>query len=170
MGFQESSNLRLCIADPVEFLCCTAVPEVGRRYDLAMLDVSDGAGRVSTQYGRLEFINSVRNSLTGASCAVASLPNKDGVSLYNMVQNWRMAFAGRTVLLVHCAISPQTLLMTFQDYAARGKANFGSVTNVEEFKDLLRTKLVHYGTWRAPFELTRGVSDKNFRVLHPSTV
>ncbi|ESL09274.1 hypothetical protein TRSC58_03009 [Trypanosoma rangeli SC58] len=170
MGFQESNNLRLYIADPVEFLRRTAVPEVGRRYDLIMLDVSDGTGRVSTQYGRLEFINSVRNSLTGAGCVVASLPNEDGAFLYNMVQNWRMAFAGRTVLLMHCVTSPQTLLMTFQDDAARGKANFGSVANVEEFKDLLRTKLAHYGTWRVPFDLTGEVSDKNFRILHPGAV
>ncbi|RNF07485.1 uncharacterized protein Tco025E_07358 [Trypanosoma conorhini] len=170
LGFQESSNLRLYIADPVEFIRRSALPEVGRRYDLIMLDVGDGAGRVSTRYGRLEFISAVRNSLTGAGCVVAALPNRDGAFLYNMVQNWRMAFAGRTVLLVHCVTSPQTLLMTFQDDAARGKVNLGSVANVEEFKDLLRTTLAHYGPRRVPFDLTGEVSEENFRVLHPGAV
>ncbi|ESS63971.1 hypothetical protein TCDM_08068 [Trypanosoma cruzi Dm28c] len=122
LGFQESNNLHLYLAEPVEFLRRTAVPKIGRRYDLIMLDLMDGAGRLSTQYGRLEFINSVRNSLSGSGCVVVSLPNRDGAFLYNVVQNWRLAFAGRTVILVHCVTSPQTLLMTFQDDATRGKA------------------------------------------------
>ncbi|PWU92751.1 hypothetical protein C4B63_35g114 [Trypanosoma cruzi] len=170
LGFQESNNLHLYLAEPVEFLRRTAVPKIGRRYDLIMLDLMDGAGRLSTQYGRLEFINSVRNSLSGSGCVVVSLPNRDGAFLYNVVQNWRLAFAGRTVILVHCVTSPQTLLMTFQDDATRGKAKFGTVANVDEFKDLLRTSLAHYGSWRVPFDLTGEVSEGTFRVLRPGTV
>ncbi|KEG12702.1 hypothetical protein DQ04_01481050 [Trypanosoma grayi] len=170
LGFQESGNLRLFIADPADFLRRTAVQDVGRRYDLIMVDAIDGAGRLSTQYGHLEFINSIRNSLTGAGCVIMSLPNRDGAFLYNVVQNWRIAFPGRTVILVHCVTSPHTMLMTFQDDAGRGKANFGTIANAEEFRDLLRTKLAHYGPRRVPFDLTREVSQDSFRILHPSTV
>ncbi|AAZ13320.1 uncharacterized protein TEOVI_000801700 [Trypanosoma equiperdum] len=169
MGLQESSNLRLFIADPVDFLRRNALVDVssGKRYDLIMIDTLDGAGRLSTQYGRLEFINSVRNSLSPAGCVVAALPNRDAAFLYHMVQNWRLAFAGRTVLLVHCVTSPHTMLITFQDDAERGRANFGSVGGVDEFKDLLRTKISHYGVKRIPFDLPAEVSRDNFRVLHP---
>ncbi|ORC89934.1 uncharacterized protein TM35_000102020 [Trypanosoma theileri] len=176
MGFQESSNLRLFIADPIEFLRHSAIVNTnsvnsrgsaGQRYDLIMLDTVDGMGKLSTQYGRLEFINNVRNSLTSAGCVIASIPNRDGAFLYNMVQNWRVAFTGRTVILVHCVTSPHTMLMTFQDDADRGKANFGAVADAEEFRDLLRTKLSHYGPQRVTFDLTREVSDESFRILLP---
>ncbi|KAH9588611.1 hypothetical protein LSM04_001046 [Trypanosoma melophagium] len=190
MGFQESSNLRLFIADPIEFLRHSAVLNssnnsnssmdgisnrggvggAGHRYDLIMLDTVDGMGRLSTQYGRLEFINSVRNNLTAAGCVIASIPNRDGAFLYNIVQNWRVAFAGRTVILVHCVTSPHTMLMTFQDEADRGKANFGTIADVEEFRDLLRTKLSHYGPQRVTFDLTREVSNESFRILLPGKI
>lgn len=170
LGFQESSNLHLYTADPVDFLCRATVHNMGRRYDLIMLDAADGTGKLSTRYGRLEFINSVRNSLSNAGCVIASIPNHDGSFLYNIVQNWRLAFSGRTVILVHCVTSPHTLLMTFQDDAGRGKANFGTVASVDEFKDLLRAKLSHYGPQRVPFDLSGEVSEETFCVLRPGVV
>nr|CCC92315.1 conserved hypothetical protein [Trypanosoma congolense IL3000] len=169
MGFQESSNLQLFVADPIDFLRRNSHVDApsGRRYDLVMLDAVDGAGHLSTKYGRLEFINNVRNCLSRSGCVVAALPNRDADFLYQVVQNWRLAFTDRTVLLVHCMTSPHTILITFQDDAERGRANFGTVANVDEFKDILRTKLSHYGVRRVPFDLVGEVSCENFRVLQP---
>lgn len=181
LGFQESSNLTVEVSDPVEFVKQRGVlaghaAVTGRSnaangdnkpYDLVLIDGIDGAGKLSTQFGRLEFISNVRNLMSTNGCVAMTLPNKDAGFVFNMVQNWRMAFAGRPVLLIHCATSPCTILMTFQDAAARGKANVGSVANVQEFQDLLRTHMRHYGADRMQFDITREVNSKNFSVLNP---
>ncbi|EPY27080.1 hypothetical protein STCU_05931 [Strigomonas culicis] len=181
LGFQESSNLHLWVGDPFDYLAQTAAAcrqgaeqrgagrhaFTGKRYDLILLDGIDGSGHLSPQYGRLEFVNSVRNSMGNTGVVAMAVPNKDGRFLYQMTQNWRMAFSGRPVLLIHCITSPTTILMTFQDNADRGKANVGSVHNVEEFKDLVRSHMKHYGAGRILFDLTNEVNDKNFRVLDP---
>ncbi|KAH8609157.1 hypothetical protein ERJ75_001230700 [Trypanosoma vivax] len=171
MGFQESSNLNLFVSDPADFLRRNSVVESpqssAKRYDLIMLDTMDGDGRMDTQYCRLDFINSIRNNLSPAGCVVAALPNRDAAFLYSAIQNWRLSFAGRTVLLVHCITSPHTMLITFQDDATRGRANFGTVGSVDEFKDLLRAMLSHYGPKRVPFDITSEVSLHNFAVIAP---
>jgi spermidine synthase len=182
LGFQESSNLTVEVADPVEFVkqygVLTRHAAAGggsgndanvavKPYDLVLIDGIDGAGKLSTQYGRLEFISNVRNLMSGNGCVAMTLPNKDAGFVFNMVQNWRMAFAGRPVLLIHCATSPCTILMTFQDAAARGKTSMGSVANVWEFQDLLRAHVRHYGADRMQFDITREVNAKNFSVLEP---
>ncbi|KPA77890.1 putative mitochondrial hypothetical protein [Leptomonas pyrrhocoris] len=181
LGFQESSNLAVEVADPVEFVkrqavltgnagagtSSSAVNGAGKPYDLVLIDGIDGAGKLSTQYGRLEFINNVRNLMSDNGCVAMTLPNRDAGFVFNMVQNWRMSFAGRPVLLVHCTTSPCTILMTFQDAATRGKANIGSVANVHEFQDLLRAHVRHYGADRMQFDITREVNTHNFSVLEP---
>lgn len=164
LGFKESNNLGLHVGCPVEFLQ-RAAAQGGSKYDLILLDVIDGAGRLSPQYGRLEFATAVRNCLTNSGCVALALPNANGRYLFDIVQNWRMSFEGRTLILLHCMTSPYTVMLTFQDSADRGKANFGSVANVTEFQDLLRTKLAHYGSRRIPFDLTSEVNEGNFRVL-----
>lgn len=182
LGFQENSNLEVEVADPVEFVKQHAVLAgrgaatsnssnnthgASKPYDLVLIDGIDGAGKLSTQYGRLEFINNLRNLMSSNGCVAMTLPNKDAGFLFNMVQNWRMAFAGRPVLLIHCTTSPCTILMTFQDAAARGKSNIGSVANVQEFQDLLRAHVRHYGADRMQFDITREVDSRNFSVLDP---
>ncbi|CAD2212724.1 hypothetical protein, conserved [Angomonas deanei] len=180
LGFRESSNLRLWIGDPEDYIRHVAVQGLtkdtdgrtakeasSKRYDLVMIDAIDGNGNLSSRYGRLEFINSVRNAMSNAGCVAIALPNQQGQFVYNMVQNWRMGFTGRTVVLVHCMTSPVTMLMTFQDNAERGKANIGSVANVDEFSDLLRSHLKHYGPNRVPFDLTGEINRDNFKVLEP---
>ncbi|AYU77663.1 hypothetical protein LdCL_160013400 [Leishmania donovani] len=175
LGFQESSNLTVHVDDPVEYVRRQAVmtaygnttdSEV-KPYELVLIDAMDGAGRLSTQYGRLEFISNIRRIMSNNGCIAVTLPNKDAGFVFNMVQNWRMAFAGRPVVLVHCVTSPCTILMTFQDTATRGKANIGSVAKVEEFQDVLREHIRHYGADRVQFDITREVSASNFSVLNP---
>lgn len=178
LGFKESSNLQLRVGNPIDFLRCVAADAtVGNRvnkdakhYDLVLIDAIDGAGQLSTQYSRLESLTNLRNAMSDNACVAVAMPNKDANFMYNMVQNWRMAFAGRPVLLVHCYTSPTTILMTFQDNADRGNANMGSVVSVDEFKDLLRAHLSHYGSNRVQFDLTREISADNFTILIPGHV
>lgn len=178
LGFQESSNLHLRVGNPLDYLRSVAANAIlgnrvntdARRYDLVVIDAVDGAGHLSTQYSRLESLTNLRNALSDNGCVAVAMPNKDASFLYNVVQNWRMAFAGRTVLLVHCYTSPTTILMTFQDNAERGKANMGTVASVDEFQDLLRAHLRHYGANRVQFDLTREVSADNFTILEPGRI
>ncbi|GET87438.1 hypothetical protein, conserved [Leishmania tarentolae] len=175
LGFQESSNLTVHVNDPIEYVrreaamktYGSATDTANKPYELVLIDAMDGAGRLSTQYGRLEFIGNIRRIMSNNGCVAVTLPNKDAGLVFNMVQNWRMAFTGRPVVLVHCATSPCTILMTFQDAATRGKANIGSIAKVEEFQDVLREHIRHYGADRVQFDITREVSASNFRVLNP---
>ncbi|KAG5508790.1 hypothetical protein JKF63_05289 [Porcisia hertigi] len=175
LGFQESSNLTVHIDDPVDFVRqqaimtpCGNTTDTGTKpYGLVLIDAIDGAGRLSTQFGRLEFISNLRRIMSNNGCVAVTLPNKDAGFVYNMVQNWRMAFTGRPVVLVHCVTSPCSILMTFQDTAMRGKANIGSIGKVEEFQDVLREHIRHYGADRVQFDITREVSATNFSVLNP---
>ncbi|CAM37721.2 conserved hypothetical protein [Leishmania braziliensis MHOM/BR/75/M2904] len=175
LGFQESSNLTVHIDDPVEYVRRqvamrahgnTTVAGV-KPYELVLIDAIDGAGRLSTQYGRLEFISNIRRIMSDNGCIAVTLPNKDAEFVFNMVQNWRMGFTGRPVVLVHCVTSPCSILLTFQDTAARGKARIGSIAKVEEFQDVLREHIRHYGADRVQFDITREVSAGNFSVLNP---
>lgn len=178
-GFQESSNLHLFLNDPTQFVKQAAMPAAVRKdltssaqhgtkpFDLVLINTVDGSGRLSTQYGRLDFINDIRNSMSDHGCVAVTLPNKDSAFLYNTVQNWRMGFQDRVVLLVHCVTEPYSVLLTFQDNAAKGKSNFGSVGGVDEFRDILRLAVTHYGAKRVPFNLAGEVGEENFRVLHP---
>ncbi|KAG5504219.1 hypothetical protein JIQ42_06051 [Leishmania sp. Namibia] len=175
LGFKELSNLTVHIDDPVEYVRHQAAmaasyntTETGiKPYELVLIDAIDGAGRLSTQYGRLEFISSIRSVMSSNGCIALALPNKDAGFVFNMVQNWRMGFAGRPVVLVHCVTSPHSILMTFQDAASRGKANVGSIAKVEEFQDVLREHIRHHGADRMQFDITREVSAANFSVLNP---
>ncbi|KAK7194101.1 hypothetical protein NESM_000322900 [Novymonas esmeraldas] len=176
LGLQESNNLTVHINDPVEFVRHQALQMTRggasaessiKPYELVLIDAMDGAGQLSTQYGRLEFIGNIRNVMGSNGCVAVTLPNKDAAFVYNMVQNWRMAFAGRPVVLVHCVTAPCSILMTFQDSASRGKANIGSIGKVEEFQDVLREHMRHYGVDRMQFDITREVSAANFSVLSP---
>lgn len=183
LGFQETSNLSVHVGDPVEFVRQHATAVASTRqgasspatsadgavkpFELVLIDGMDGAGRLSTQFGRLEFIGNVRGVMGDNGCVAMTLPNRDAAFVFNMVQNWRMAFSGRPVVLVHCVTAPCTVLMTFQDSAARGKANIGSIGSVEEFQDILREHVRHYGSSRMQFDITREVSAANFRVLNP---
>lgn len=175
LGFQESSNLHLHVGSPLDFLrTVAAAATVGhrasssnRRYDLVVIDAVDGSGHLSTQYSRMESLTNLRNAMSDNGCVAVALPNQEAALLYNVVQNWRMAFSGRTVLLVHCCTSPTTVLMTFQDNAGRGKSNMGSVVSVDEFQDLLRAHLKHYGPGRVQFDLTTEVNKSNFTILEP---
>ncbi|KAG5482534.1 hypothetical protein CUR178_05674 [Leishmania enriettii] len=175
LGFQELSNLTVHIDDPVEYVRHQAAmaasyktTETGiKPYELVLIDAIDGAGRLSTQYGRLEFISNIRSIMSSNGCIALALPNKDAGFVFNMVQNWRMGFAGRPVVLVHCVTSPHSILMTFQDAASRGKANVGSIAKVEEFQDVLREHIRHHGADRMQFDITREVSAANFSILNP---
>ncbi|KAG5482003.1 hypothetical protein LSCM1_05717 [Leishmania martiniquensis] len=175
LGLQESSNLTVHIGDPVDYVRHQAAmtangnpAEAGfKPYGLVLIDAVDGAGRLSTQYGRLEFLSNIRSIMSRNGCIALALPNKDAGLVFNMVQNWRMAFSGRPVVLVHCVTSPYSILMTFQDAATRGKANIGSIAKVEEFQDVLRAHIRHYGADRMQFDITREVSVANFSVLNP---
>ncbi|CCW65780.1 unnamed protein product [Phytomonas sp. EM1] len=177
LGFRESSNLSLRIGNPIDYLRSLAANlvaehggaggKIDKRYDLVLIDAVDGAGQLSTQFGHLEALNNLRNCMSNNGCVAITLPNKNASFLYNMVQNWRMGFAGRPVVLIHCYTAPYTILMTFQDDAARGMANIGSVANVREFQDLLRAHLKHYGQDRVPFDFTNEIHEDNFKVLMP---
>ncbi|CCW71682.1 unnamed protein product [Phytomonas sp. Hart1] len=176
-GFRESNNLSLRIGNPIDYLRSLAANlvvdnsggsgKVRKRYDLVLIDAIDGAGQLSTQFGHLEALNNLRNCMSRNGCVAITLPNKNSYFLYNMVQNWRMAFAGRPVVLIHCYTAPYTILMTFQDDAGRGKANIGSIANVQEFQDLLRAHLRHYGQDRVQFDFTNEIHEDNFKVLIP---
>lgn len=176
LGFRESSNLSVNVRDPVQFVRETAavfnaqMKEKDKKYELVLVDAVDGAGRLSTQYGRLEFANNLRTCLANNGCVAVTIPNRDGRFLYSVTQNWRMAFSGRPVILVHCVTTPYSILITFQDTPDRGKASIGSVANVDEYRDLLRAHLSHYGASRTQFDLTSEVSAKNFCVLQPGRV
>lgn len=146
MGFQESSNLHLLVADPMAYLRQLAAPaakedgivcDSGARDDLVLIDAVDGARRLPTQFGRLEFLHNVRNSMSNNGCVAVALPNRDATFVFRMVQTWRMDFGDRMVLRAHCATTLCTILVTFQDNATRGKANMGSAANVAEFQNLL---------------------------------
>lgn len=191
LGLQESNNLTIHLSDPVEYVkqlgMMAAIADAGKgsggifgnmgsqdrhgqsgkQYDLVLIDAVDGAGSLSTQYGRLEYLNHLRNIMSGNGCVAMRVPNQDASFVYNLVQNWRMAFSGRPVVLVHCMTSPSTILLTFQDTTERGKAKMGSVATVAEFQDILRAHVRHYGIDRMKFDLTREVDEHNFRVLDP---
>lgn len=165
LGFREHSTLKLFIADPVDYARKLASKEIDKQYDLVVLDCVDGANRLSTQFGRLEFISHVRNGLTKNGMVAVNIPNSDPHYIYNVVQNWRMAFHMRTAILVHCTTSSNTIMLTFQDAADRGKLNFGSVSNVEEFRDIIHTQAAYYGNNRVAFDLSSEINPQNFRVL-----
>lgn len=168
LGFREADGLQLHLTEPSDFLRRTAVQQEGKRYDLVVIDCVDGANKLSTTYSRLEFINNVRNCMTRAGMAVVNVPNKDPSYLYNVVQNWRIAFPQRTIVLIHCTTSDNTVMMAFQDMADRGKVNFGSVGSAREFKDLINTQYHAYKNNRIVFDLNEEINDENFRVFGPA--
>jgi spermidine synthase len=168
LGFREHSSLHLYIADPLDYARKLASREIDKQYDLIVIDCVDGSNQLATQFGRLEFASHVRNGLTKNGMVVANIPNKDPQFIYNVVQNWRMSFHMRAVLLIHCTTSPNTIMMTFQDSADRGKLNFGSVTGVEEFRDIIHTQQSYYGNNRVGFNLAGEINSQNFRVLEPN--
>ncbi|CUE55578.1 Hypothetical protein, putative [Bodo saltans] len=63
---------------------------------------------------------------------------------------------------------PPPTQSTFQDSADRGKLNFGTVTGVEEFRDIIHTQQSYYGNRRVAFDLAREINQQNFRVLEPN--
>lgn len=168
LGFREHSTLNLYIADPVEYARKLASREINKLYDLVVIDCVDGSNQLPTQFGRLEFASHVRNGMSQNGMVVMNIPNSDPNFIYNVVQNWRMSFHLRTVLLIHCTTSPNTIMMTFQDSADRGKLNFGTVTGVEEFRDIIHTQQSYYGNRRVAFDLAREINQQNFRVLEPN--
>lgn len=179
MGWQDTSNLHLIVGEHASFLRSLAARVTSdtrqvaagiKRYDLVVMDAVDGLGRLSTQYGRLELLNHLRNCLTERGCVAVTLPNKDANFLYHMVQNWRMAFSGRHVILVHCQTSPTTVLFTFQDTGSKGKVKIGTIASVAEYQDLLRAHLSHYGSNRVLFDITGEMSEGNCVILDPQKV
>lgn len=168
LGFRESSNLHLHMLDPIEYARQLASREVEKRYDFVIIDCVDSDNRLSTNYGRLEFINNIRNGLSPAGVVAVNLPNKDPQYVYNMVQNWRMAFPLRTILLVHCTTTDNSVMLAFQDSPDRGKAGFGTCADVNEFQMLLKAQASHYGNNRVGFDLLAEVTEENFRIFNAS--
>lgn len=129
-----------------------------RPYDIVLMDALDHRGELPTFFGRLDFIQHVRQIMSPTGCVAVAVPNRDANFLFNMVQHWRMGFHGRSMLLCHCHQEPVTVLITFQDEGGRGQGNMGILGSAEEMKDLIRSHLTHYGIDRVPqFDLTREV-------------
>jgi hypothetical protein len=166
LGFREMPGLNLFLEEPSEFLRRMNLLQK-EKYDLVFLDcLIDEKGKVPIEYSRLEFLTTLRSSLTNGGVVVANIPNDNDRIFQSTVANWRMAFDGRSVLLIHCSTTPNTILMTFADKGGMGLPMFGQVKDVEEFKEIIR---VHMRTFpgKIKFDLTGEVGPHNFQQLVP---
>lgn len=166
LGFREMPGMNLFLEEPSEFLRRMQVA-YPNKYDVVFVDcLHDATGRVPIEYSRLEFLTALRNSMSRRGVVVANLPNRDEKIFQSTVANWRMAFDGRTVILIHCSTSPNTILMTFSDDGDRGEPRFGVIKDVHEFKELLRVQLRKF-PYRVTFDLPGELNENNFQQMEP---
>lgn len=165
-GFQDDRDgISLFIEDPFEFVRRSTVKKKGR-YDIIFLDCVDEKGQIPRQYARLEFLTNLRESLTDRGIAVCNIPNEDPRILSSVVNNWRMAFDGRTVVLLHCTTQQNTVLMTFNDQTPRGHIRYSEAGSVDEFKDLCTPMLKHF-QGRINFDLLGELNESSWQQLVP---
>jgi hypothetical protein len=159
LGFRERDGIKLFVDDPTRYLRNAVVK--GKTYDAIFMDVVDENGDIPKSLCKLEFISNVKEALGLCGMVAVNLPNHDEKKMAQIIANWRLAFDGRTVVLVSCATAPNSILMTFNDNPDRGMPRYGQAADVEEFKELIRAFLSHF-PMKVPFDLLGEVNEGNF--------
>jgi len=164
MGFQERDGITLSIDDPQQYLRRRVLTK--KKYHGIFVDMLDENGNIPLNMCKLETLTNLRESMNDRAVAVVRVPNHDERRMAAVVQNWRMAFDARTVLLIHCRTEPFTLLMTFNDIGEKGMPKFGFASSVEDFRQNLRG-VMHETTRRFNVDLLAEVDEKNYQQLLP---
>lgn len=166
LGFKEYATMKLSIDDPLYYVRHLAAEPNHKRYDFVVVDALDGKGRLAPQYSRLEFIDSIRNVMAKAGVVAVNLPNDDAQYYFQCLQNWRMGFENKLLLLAHCKSTQNTVLFAFQDDAERGKPTMGSCGSPYEFADLVKSFITYYRKdYSFNFDLLKEIDPNFFTIL-----
>jgi hypothetical protein len=163
-GFQERDGITLNVEDPTGYLRRRVLSD--KKYQGVFIDLIDEQGNIPLNMCKLEPLTNIRESLNDRGIAVCNLPNHDERRMAAVIGNWRMAFDGRTVILLHCATSSNSILMTFNDAGEKGMPKFGFTSSVEDFRQLLRATMLN-NERRFNFDFLAEINDKNYQQLLP---
>lgn len=173
-GFKDLTGMDLHLEDPGEYvrrLSASMVPTDGHKlgnYDAVWVDLVDQTGNIPKEYARLEFISNIRDCMSGRGVLVMNIPNHDNRTLNTVVSNVRMVFDSKSVVLLHCATSENTVLMTFNDMLGKGYPKFGDCKDHESFKEVLKAWMSHYHEEkRMPLDILSEVKADSFQSLVP---
>ena len=164
LGFQERDGITLALDEPHQYLRRRVLTD--KKYHGVFVDMLDENGNIPTTMCKLETLTNMRESMNERAVVVMRMPNHDERRMAAVVQNWRMAFDARTVLLVHCRTEPFSILMTFNDTGEKGMPKFGFVNNVEDFKQNLRGAIFN-NPRRFNVDLMAEIDEKNYQQLLP---
>lgn len=167
LGFKETTGTSVTVGDPLYFIRRHAAEPKRKRYDLVIVDALDGKGRLAPDFSRLEFIEGIRNSMAQAGVVAVNIPNDDAQYYYHCLQNWRIAFDNRMMILAHCQTTQNTILMAFQDDASRGKPIMGSCGAPHEFAELVKAFITFYPRDKdVRFDLLKEIDPLFFRIVN----
>lgn len=167
LGFRTLSGINLSICDPAEFARrSVALDSRKGRYDAVFIDCVDEKGRIPSHLTRLEFLSNLRQSLSDRAVCCVNIPNHDEHHFASVVANWRMAFEGRSCLLLHCRSSPNSVLLTYMDSAGKGIQRFGSHTTYVDYREICKALLSHHAG-RLPFDLVEEITRDTFQQVLP---
>lgn len=170
LGFREmSTGFSLTVQDPADYVRAIATGQLEKgkgKYDAVFLDCVDEKGRIPGYMTRLEFLSNMKEAMGTRGVACMNVPNHDEAQFTNFIANVRMAFEGRTVLLLHCRTSPNTVLMTFQDNSEKGVQQFGSLARYSDYREIMKAMLTHHAP-NIPATLLMEIQPDTFEQVLP---